>query len=355
VTDHAERSEPAERLEPAERSEPADESTGGKGDSGGNAGNGDDSMRTIIIALLVNLAVAVIKAIAGVLSASAGLLAEAAHSVGDCTTELFLVTAVRRSDRPRDKRHPFGYGKERYFWSLLAALTIFMIGAGFSFYQGLHTILFGEDDTGSPWVGYVVIALSAVVEGVSLRQAGGRARRESRKLSMSLPDYVRDPDDPTVKSVILEDSAAMVGLTFALLGLLLRQLTGETAWDGVAALCVGGLLVAVAFELARTNVGLLIGKQANPKSVGAIRDLLADQPEVMSVVDVVTMMMGTGRMLVCARVDFVDEISATEAEHACIRFHGLLHERIAGIQDVFIEPIPQDNRRIQDRARETRI
>ena len=106
--------------------------------------DGDDSMKTIVIALLVNLAVAAIKAVAGVLSASAGLLAEAAHSVGDCTTELFLVTALRRSDKPPDRRHPFGYGKERYFWSLLAALTIFTLGAGFSVYQGVSTIVGGE-------------------------------------------------------------------------------------------------------------------------------------------------------------------------------------------------------------------
>jgi cation diffusion facilitator family transporter len=307
----------------------------------------DDSMKTVIIALLVNVAVAVIKAVAGVLTASAALLAEAAHSVGDCTTELFLVTALRRSGRPPDRRHPFGYGKERYFWSLLAALTIFALGAGFSFYQGISTILNGESGAEAPLVGYIVIGLSAIVEASSLRQATSRLRRESRRTDMSVPDYVREPDDPTVKSVVLEDTAALIGLGFAAAGLILRQVTGHGYWDGLAALAIGVLLVVVAFELARTNVALLIGQQANPRLVAAIRDFLAERPEVLGVVDVLTMMIGTGKLLVCARVDFVDELSATEAEGASVRFHGLLADRFPDVETVFIEPVPRSDRELQ--------
>jgi len=314
---------------------------------------GDDSMRTVIIALLVNLAVAVIKAIAGILSASAGLLAEAAHSVGDSTTEVLLVTAVRRSDRPRDRKHPFGYGKERYFWSLLAALAIFTLGAGFSVYQGLHTILWGESDSSAPWVGYVVIGLSAIVEAVSLRQAAGRVRRESHRVGMSSRQYVRDPDDPTTKSVILEDSAAMIGLAFAAAGLVLRQITGDDLWDGIAALCIGALLMVVAFELARTNVSLLIGRQASPWLVDQIRSSLAEQPEVLDVVDVRTMLMGTGRVLVCARIDYIDDLSASEVEHAGVRFHDLLEEQFEDVEDVFVEPVPRDDTGIREQASQT--
>ncbi len=314
---------------------------------------GDDSLRTVIIALLVNIAVAVIKAVAGILTASAGLLAEAAHSVGDCTTELFLVAGVQRSDKPADRKHPFGYGKERYFWSLLAALAIFTLGAGFSIYQGITTIVNGEGDASTPFVGYIVIALSAAVESTSLRNAIGRARRESSRLDISAPDYVREPDDPTVKSVILEDSAALVGLSFAFLGLLLRQLTGNSVWDGIAALAIGVLLVVVAYELARTNVALLIGQQANPKLVANIRACLDAQPEVLSVVDVVTMMIGTGNLLVCARVDYVDELTATDAEQAALRFHGLLRERFTDIGDVFIEPVPRAEKAFLRRAEQT--
>jgi cation diffusion facilitator family transporter len=310
----------------------------------------DGSLRTIIIALLVNIAVAVIKAIAGILSASAALLAEAAHSVGDCTTELFLITAVRRSGKPADNRHPFGYGKERYFWSLLAALTIFTLGAGFSIYQGISTIVAGESDTSSPYLGYIVIVLSAIVEGSSLWQAVRRTRRESARTSMSVGAYVRDPDDPTVKSVVLEDSAALIGLGIAAAGLLLRQLTGDDLWDGIAALAIAALLMVVAFELARTNVGLLIGKQANPKLVADIRDTLERRPEVLSVVDVLTMMIGTGKVLLCARLDYLPALSADEAEQASVRIHTELADRFPDIEDIFIEPVPRDNQALRGQA-----
>ena len=316
--------------------------------------SGDDSMLTVVLALLVNLAVAVIKAVAGILTASAGLLAEAAHSVGDCTTEVFLVTALRRSDRPADRRHPFGYGKERYFWSLLAAMTIFVLGAGFSVYQGVTTILSGEQDSSSPYVGYIVIGLAAAVESVSLAQAYRRVRRESRKLSTTVTGYVKEPEDPTVKSVILEDSAALIGLVFALVGLVLRQITGQDAWDGIAALAIAALLMTVAFELARTNVTLLVGRQANPKLVDEIERCLDEQPEVLSVVDLRTMMMGTGRVLVCARVDFVEDLSASAAEQACVRFHRVLSERFEEVDDVFVEPVPNDDPNMLAEAEQTR-
>ena len=309
-------------------------------------------MKTVILALAVNLAVAVIKAIAGVLAASAGLLAEAAHSVADCTTELFLVTALRRADRPADRRHPFGYGKERYFWSLLAAVTIFVIGAGFSAFQGITTILNGESDSSPPTIGYIVLALSAVVEGVSLRQAFGRVRREARRTSQGFGDYVREPDDPTVKSVLLEDSAAIIGLLLATLGLVLRQVTGSEVWDGIAAVSIAVLLIAAAFELARTNMGLLIGKRANPALVSDIERTLAADDDIIAVVEVRTMMVGTSRVLVCARVDFGDELSATEAEAACVRLHDVLSERFADIDDVFIEPVPGGDAELRDAARQ---
>jgi cation diffusion facilitator family transporter len=315
----------------------------------------DDSMKTVILALAVNIAVGVIKAIAGVLAASAGLLAEAAHSVADCTTELFLVTALRRADKPADKRHPFGYGKERYFWSLLAAVTIFVVGAGFSAFQGVTTIINGESDTAAPYIGYIVLALSAVVEGISLRQAYARVRREAARTSQQLHSYVREPDDPTVKSVLLEDSAAIIGLVLAALGLLLRQITGNDLWDGIAALAIAALLIGVAFELARTNMGLLIGKQANPDLVAEIESVLSEQDDILAVVEVRTMLVGTSKVLVCARVDFSDSVSATEAEAATVRLHDVLSERFAEVEDVFIEPVPGGDAGVREDARQRSV
>ncbi len=312
-------------------------------------------MRTVAIALAVNVAVAVIKALAGLLTASAGLLAEAAHSVGDCTTELFLMTALRRSRRQPNRRHPFGHGKERYFWSLLAAFTIFLLGAGFSVYQGLHTIFNGDTHEGATWIGYVVIGLSALVEGASLLNASRTVRRQSRSSHVPVGVYLRDPDDPTAKSVLLEDSAAIIGLSFAALGLLLRQLTGETIWDGLAALAIAALLVAIAFELARTNLELLIGKQASPRLVNSIYDTLAAHPDVLAVIDVVTMMMGPGNVLVCARLDYVDELDSSDVERVSLELHEVLARRFADIDNVFLEPAPRWNRDLQRQAAQRQV
>ena len=125
-------------------------------------------------------------------------------------------------------------------------------------------------------------------------------------------------------------------------------------WDGIAALAIAALLIVVAFELARTNIGLLIGKQANPVLVEDIRSCLREQPEVLSVVDVVTMLMGTGKVLVCARVDFIESLSATDSEHASVRLHDVLNQRFVDIEDIYIELVPRDNAAMQDKARQTR-
>lgn len=168
---------------------------------------------TVVLALLANVGVAILKFAAGFISGSSALLSEAAHSVGDCTTEVLLLVSLRRSDRPADRKHPFGYGKERYFWSLLAAVAIFAIGASFSFYEGVHAIVTGADTDGMLWVNYPVLAIAAVLEGTSFRQALGVLRHVTTHRKQSLRDYVQAPTDPTVNSVVLEDSTALVGIS----------------------------------------------------------------------------------------------------------------------------------------------
>src|SRR5437764_1792940 len=256
-----------------------------------------ESRLTVLIALVVNVGIAILKALAGLCTGSAALLSESAHSVGDSVTEVLLLTALRRSRRPADKAHPFGHGKERYFWSLLAAVGILVFGAAYSVYEGLHTIMAGSAEPVSPWVNYVVLGLSFVLEAVSFTQSVRQLRSEALREGSTPRAYLRDPEDPTVKSVVLEDTAALIGLLLAFAGVGLHQLTGAVFWDGAAALAIGALLVVVAFQLARTNMGLLIGKQANILLVRRIRAFLEAQPEVDKLVDLLTMMVGTGRIL----------------------------------------------------------
>jgi Co/Zn/Cd efflux system component len=198
----------------------------------------EESTTTVVLALAANAGVAVMKLVAGVVTGSGALLSEAAHSFGDTSTEGFLITALRRSDQPADGRHPFGYGKERYFWSLLAAVAIFVSGAVFSIYEGIHTII-EQPDQKLAWLNYAVLGAAAGLEGASLYKGVSQARGEARRQRRTLRNFLRDPDDPTVKSVVLEDSAALIGLALAAAGVGLHQLTGSAVYDGAASIAIG--------------------------------------------------------------------------------------------------------------------
>jgi cation diffusion facilitator family transporter len=312
-----------------------------------------ESRLTVTLALCANVGVGVLKLAAGLISGSSALLSEAAHSAEDTTTEVLLLVAQRRSSRPADRRHPFGYGKERYFWSLLAAVAIFVSGAGFAFWQGFRAIFGSSGPSHDLWINYPVLLFAAVLEGVSLRQAAGQMRHEKARTNRSLRAYLTTPRDPTVNSVLLEDSAALVGIGLALVGVGLHQLTGSAVWDGAASLAIGVLLLCVSAVLARACQALLIGRQADPELIAAAVKLLEEQGEVVDVVDILTMLTGTDSVLLCARVDFVDTRSAADLEDACVRIDGQLREALPTLTEVFIQPASRRNLELRHRV-ETR-
>ncbi|MHC1559414.1 cation diffusion facilitator family transporter [Actinomycetospora sp. C-140] len=298
----------------------------------------------MVLALGANAMVGVLKLLAGLLTGSSAMLAEAAHSAADCTTEGFLFTALRRSAKKPDRRHPFGYGKERFFWSMLAAVSVFVTGAAYSIYEGVHTIVEQAPDPAEEqyaWVAYAVLGLSAVIEGVSWQQAVRQVWREKRELGLSLRQYLRLSDDPTSLSVLFEDTAALIGLLLAAAGVVLHQLTGSSLWDGIASVLIGLLLAGVAYVLGRTNKHLLVGRSAEPRVMRAVFDHLADAPEVVAVVDLKSMLTGADSVLVCARVDVVDTLGADDVERVCVRLDEELRERFNDVDDVFVEPVPR--------------
>src|SRR3954463_16763721 len=207
--------------------------------------SGGESAGTVIVAGLANLAIAVAKLIGGLISHSSAMLSEAAHSVADTVTEVFLFVALKRGTRPPDAKHPFGYGRETYFWAFLASLATFGLGAGFSIWQGVTTIVVGEEQ-GAPLVSYIVLAAAFVVEGVSWLKAVRQIRGAARKWDITPGQYLSRTTDTTVKAVTFEDSAALVGLVLAALGLFLEQVTGDPLWDGLSAVVIGILLIVVA-------------------------------------------------------------------------------------------------------------
>jgi cation diffusion facilitator family transporter len=309
-----------------------------------------ESKLTVLVALGANFLIAVLKMIAGVITGSAAMLAEAAHSIADTFTEALLLTALRRSSKPADRRHPFGYGKERYFWSLMAAVSIFTSGALFAFYEGFRT-MFGDDhEQTSPLVGYIVLALAFVLEGISWLRAVKQVRAEAAAEERTVRRYLQLIDDPTVKTVFFEDSAALVGILLAFAGLALHDVTGSAVWDGLASVLIGVLLAVVAYLLGRTNQGLLIGRQADPAIVRSVREYLTDVPEVEVVVDLLTMVTGTDRILLCARLDFADDLTSGDLEFACVRVAGELSERFPDLDEIFLEPVPRTDPALRARV-----
>lgn len=294
---------------------------------------------TVLLALAANVLVGLCKLAAGLITGSSALLSEAAHSVGDSVTEILLLVALRRSELAPDRRHPFGYGKERYFWSLLGAVAIFVSGAGFSLFEGIRTIA-GPDDSGSGrlWINYPVLAVALALEGTSFLQALRQVRGQARRRHRSLTAVIRNPQDPTVNSVALEDSAAVVGIGLAAAGVALHQLTGNAAWDGAASVAIGTLLLGVAYLLVATCRSLLTGQQADPELVREIERVLEESAEIVDVVDILTMLVGADRVLLCVRADFVNSLTAGELEEICLRLDAELRERFDELDEIFIQP-----------------
>ncbi|MBE1592944.1 cation diffusion facilitator family transporter [Nonomuraea angiospora] len=302
-----------------------------------------ESLGTVLVAGAANLTIAVAKLVAGLFSGSAAMLSEAAHSAADTVTELLLLVAVRRAVRPPDRRHPFGHGKSGFFWAMMAAVATLVGGAGFSITHGLHVIEKGEELTNlTP--SYIVLAVAFAMEAVSFFKALSQLRGQAARHDLDPVRLVRITSDTPLKAVLFEDAAALVGLVIAGAGLAASQLTGSALWDGLASVGIGLLLLVVALILMRSNISLLIGQAAPSHVQEGIKAELVAQPEVEEVVELLTMMIGPGSILVAAKIDFVDVASAAGVEIACDEVDRRLRERFSGISLVFLDPTPTRRR-----------
>lgn len=291
----------------------------------------------MLIAGAANILVAATKLVAGLLTGSSAMLAETAHSAADTLNQAFLLRSVSKGDRPADSGHPFGYGQERYFWSLLAAFGIFVAGAGFSMFEGLLAIRQGGRG-GDPLVAYIVLAVAFAAEGTSLVRAVRQVRGEARKRHTEVLDHLRRSPDTTVKTALFEDSAAVVGLVLAGAGLALRQITGSSIWDGAASMAIGVLLIAVAFKLGIDSKELLIGRAADPREQALIRMEIEATPGVDRLLELLTMHLGPDHLIVGARVALNDEVGADRVEDLADDIDRRLSERLPMTPHVFIDP-----------------
>ncbi|MFG1872510.1 cation diffusion facilitator family transporter [Micromonospora arborensis] len=295
------------------------------------------SVRTVIVAGLVNVAVAAAKVVAGLLSGSAAVLAEAAHSFADTTTEVLLFVALRRGGRRADPGRPFGYGRESYIWALLAAVFTFVSGAGFSITHGAHVIASAKE-TGNYFVSYAVLVVSFALESVSLLRTVRQVRRRAKRWDISPARVLRRTPNTAIKAVFLEDSAALIGLGMAGAGLGLAQLTGDPVWDGIASVAIGVLLLVVATVLARNNLALLVGQSAREPVQDEIRRELSALPYVQGIVELLTLQLGPDDILVVAKINFADHVRAADIEDVADEARRRLTARNSAIRFVFLNP-----------------
>ncbi len=292
------------------------------------------SKKAIYAALVGNLLIAMTKFAAAAYTGSSAMLSEAIHSLVDTGNQGLLLHGIRRSKRPADQRHPFGYGMELYFWSFIVAILIFAVGAGVSLYEGIIKLQHPHPVT-SPYVNYGVLALAMVFEGFAWWVAFGEFRRSKGPLGYFAA--VRESKDPAIFTVLFEDSAAMLGLVVAFVALALGQATGIDEFDAIGSILIGVILALTAVLLAYESKALLIGESASPQIIEGLENLAAKQWGVARVNELLTMHLAPRQVLVNLSLDFENHLSSAEVEAVVTRLETRMREDFPEVTRVFIE------------------
>jgi cation diffusion facilitator family transporter len=295
--------------------------------SGGN--------RAIVAALLANVGIAIIKFVAFLLSGSSSMLAESVHSLADTGNQGLLLLGGRRSRKQADEAHPFGYGRERFVFAFVVSIILFSVGGVFSIWEGIQKLA-TPHPLENPWVPVIVLVLSIVLEAFSFRTA----IRESRHVrgKESLPKFIRHAKAPELPIVILEDFAALIGLTLAFLGVGLTIITGNGVFDGISTLCIGVLLVLVAIVLGIETKSLLVGEGASPADLTAIRDAINAHPDVEALIHIKTLYLGPDELLVGAKIAFASKKKLVDVAAAIDAVEVSIREVVPIARVIYLEP-----------------
>jgi len=298
----------------------------------------ETSSRTAVVAALIgNLLIAMTKGVAAALSGSSAMLSEAVHSVVDSGNEVLLLYGQHRAKKPPDELHPWGYGREIYFWSFVVALLIFAVGAGVSIYEGIKHIQHPEPMT-DPLVNYAVYAISALFEGISWWfgwSAFKRVRGDRTILSA-----VHASKDPPSFMVLFEDSAALIGLVIAATATWLSTHLGKPWIDGAGSICIGAVLAVVAVLLARESKDLLIGERARPQLSRSIRDIAERQPGVLAVEGILTSQLSPEQVIANVGLEFADDLKTSDIERIIGELERELRKIHPDLFRVFVRPHP---------------
>jgi cation diffusion facilitator family transporter len=304
----------------------------------GVAGAPDESLGSVLVALAANTTIAVAKGIAAALTGSPALLAETLHTVADAGNEVFLYVAIRRSGRPADASHPFGYGPERYYWALLAAIGMFVVGGTVSIWEGVQALLH-PPALETFWVGVVVLLVALALDGTSRLVAVRQLRAQAARREVSLPQLVRESPDPTVVTVYFEDTIDVLGALLALAALVLHRVTGSGVPDALASIVIGGLLCYLALRLTRRNRQLLTNQSVPERYVQRIRARLEGEPEIDAVTRLEAVYLGPAAVLVAADVQMADGLAGADVTAALARVRADAAREVPVIARLYLTPV----------------
>jgi cation diffusion facilitator family transporter len=301
----------------------------------------DESLLTVVIAFAANGLLAVAKSVAAVITGSASMVAEAAHSWADTGNEVFLLLAERRGKRPRDEDHPRGYGRATYVWSLVAAFGLFSAGAVVSVWHGITELTAEETGEVSYRINYIVLGIAFVLEGVSFVQATRQVHGAARRFGLHPLRYVARTSNPTLRAVFFEDFSALLGIVFAGTGIALHQITGNAAFDAVGSIAVGVLLAFVAVFLMRRNMDYLLGEGLSPELRGAVVAQLLEHEEIERITYLHVEYVGPQRLFVVAAVDLTGD---DREQHLALRLRSVEAEieQNPMIEDAILTLAPPD-------------
>ncbi len=293
------------------------------------------SKRAVVAALLANLGIAVAKFVGFAITRSSSMLAEGVHSLADTGNQLLLLLGGRRAQQAPNADHPFGYGRERYFWAFVVSIVLFTLGSAFAIFEGVEKLLHPHP-VDSPSVAIVILLVAAVLEGFSFRTA----IHESNPLrdGASWAQFIRRAKAPELPVLLLEDSGALIGLIIALLCLVLTVVTGSAMWDGLGSTLIGLLLGAIAIVLATEMKSLLIGESASESDQAAISTAIDGAPRVTGIIHLRTEHIGPEELLVGAKVDFDPTLSFTELAAAIDEIEDRIRSAVPSARVIYIEP-----------------
>jgi cation diffusion facilitator family transporter len=296
-----------------------------------------ESRIAVVAAIFANIAIGIVKFIAAGISGSSAMISEGVHSIVDSGNGVLILFGMKKAARPADGEHPFGYGKELYFWTLVVAVLIFALGGGISIMEGIKSILavVPGETMGNPTMNYIVIAISAIIEGTSLSVALKQFNQARGDLSPFA--FIKEAKDPALYTVVLEDSAAELGLIFAFLGIFFGHLFNNPYFDGGASVMIGLLLCSVSIILLKETKGLLIGEGMTHRELEEIQHLVESNPSVLTCGRILSMYIGPGDLLITIDATFHSTVSSDDILQSIDDIEGAIHRRFPQTGRVFIE------------------